>query len=53
MANVAPVVQCAHSHGEGEIVGPRSTLSQYVFTGCVAHEGGSTAIVNLNPSIRE
>jgi hypothetical protein len=42
MANVNPVVHCAASHGEGEIVGPRSTLSEYVFTGCVANEGGST-----------
>jgi hypothetical protein len=49
MANVVPVVQCAHSQGEGEIIGPRSTLSQYVFTGCVAHEGGSTANCQSEP----
>ena len=49
MANVDPVVQCAASHGEGKIIGPRSTLSQYVFTGCVAHEGGSTANCQSEP----
>ncbi len=43
MANVNPIVHCAASHGEGEIIGPRSTLSEYVFTGCVANEGVSTA----------
>ncbi|HXS47412.1 MAG TPA: hypothetical protein VN756_08110, partial [Solirubrobacterales bacterium] len=43
MANVDPVVHCAAAHGEGEIIGPRSTLSEYVFTGCVATKGGSTA----------
>lgn len=49
MANVVPVVQCTNSHGEGEIIGPRSTLSQYIFTGCVAHEGGSTANCQSEP----
>jgi hypothetical protein len=49
MANVAPVVQCADSQGEGEVIGPRSTLSEYVFTGCVAHEGGSTANCQSEP----
>jgi hypothetical protein len=49
MANAVPVVQCTDSHGEGEIIGPRSTLSQYVFTGCVAHEGGSTANCQSEP----
>jgi len=34
------VVHCADSEGEGNIVGPRSTLSQYVFTGCET-QGGS------------
>jgi hypothetical protein len=34
------VVQCTGSHGEGEITGPRSTLSNYVFTGCET-QGGS------------
>ncbi len=49
MANVDPVVHCTASHGEGEIIGPRSTLSEYVFTGCVAHEGGSTANCQSEP----
>jgi hypothetical protein len=34
------VVHCTDSEGEGNIVGPRSTLSQYVFTGCET-QGGS------------
>jgi hypothetical protein len=49
MANVVPVVHCAASHGEGEIIGPRSTLSEYVFTGCVATEGESTANCQSEP----
>lgn len=32
-------VQCAGSHGEGWITGPRSTASNYVFTGCVTVGG--------------
>lgn len=39
LAGFEPVVQCAGSHGEGEITGPRSTLSNYVFTGCEAQGG--------------
>lgn len=38
MTNVVREVRCAESEGEGEIVGPRSTLSSYVFTGCVAED---------------
>jgi hypothetical protein len=49
MANVAPIVHCTGSHGEGEIIGPRSTLSEYVFTGCVATEGGSTVNCQSEP----
>lgn len=41
MANFANLVHCAASQGEGEITGPRSTVSTYTFTGCVT-EGGST-----------
>lgn len=40
LAEFDPIVNCDDSKGEGEITGPRSTLSSYVFTGCVA-EGGS------------
>jgi hypothetical protein len=50
MADVEPVVHCAASHGEGEIIGPRSTFSQYVFTGCVATEGGSTVNCQSEPT---
>jgi hypothetical protein len=34
MANFANVVHCEASHGEGEITGPRSTVSEYTLTGC-------------------
>jgi hypothetical protein len=40
MTNFASLVHCEASHGEGEITGPRSTVSEYTFTGCVT-EGGS------------
>jgi hypothetical protein len=33
-------VRCAHSEGEGEVTGPRSTESDYVFTGCKTDSGG-------------
>ena len=35
------VVHCSDSEGEGEVIGPRATLSEYVFTGCEGIEGGS------------
>lgn len=34
------IVNCSGSHGEGKITGPRSTLSNFEFTGCRA-QGGS------------
>jgi len=40
LADFDSVVECTDSEGEGEIVGPRSTLSKYVFTGCEAQGGG-------------
>lgn len=40
LAGFATVVHCAGSKGEGVITGPRSTVSNYVFTGCKA-QGGS------------
>jgi hypothetical protein len=33
------VVHCAKSHGEGEVIGPRSTISHYVLTGCETQGG--------------
>lgn len=33
------VIHCSGSHGVGQITGPRSALSNYVFTGCVTHGG--------------
>jgi hypothetical protein len=40
MAGFKSFVHCAASHGEGEITGPRSTVSSYRLTGCVT-EGSS------------
>jgi len=40
--NFETVVECTGSQGEGEITGPRSTVSKYAFTGCVA-QGGAKA----------
>lgn len=40
MTGFSSLVHCAASHGEGEITGPRSTISEYRFTGCVT-EGAS------------
>lgn len=39
LAEFEPIVECSGSEGEGEITGPRSALSNYVFTGCEAHGG--------------
>ena len=39
LADFDTVVHCTGSHGEGEIIGPRSTVSDYVFTGCKAQSG--------------
>jgi hypothetical protein len=42
MAGSELVLECAESHGEGEIKGPRSVVAQYQFTGCKAHEPGKS-----------
>ncbi len=39
MAGFDTEVHCTDSKGEGRIIGPRSTLSEYVFTGCKASSG--------------
>lgn len=41
MAGFESLVHCAASHGEGEITGPRSTVSKYQLTGCVTERGSS------------
>lgn len=33
------VVHCTGSHGSGQIIGPRSTVSSYAFTGCETQGG--------------
>ncbi len=33
------VVHCTGSHGDGQIIGPRSTVSSYAFTGCETQGG--------------
>jgi hypothetical protein len=39
MAGFESVVHCSASHGEGEITGPRSTVSKYIFTKCTTEHG--------------
>jgi hypothetical protein len=39
MAGFSSLVHCAASHGEGQITGPRSAVSEYRFTGCVTEIG--------------
>jgi hypothetical protein len=39
LAEFDTIVHCSGSEGDGEITGPRSTLSAYVFTGCVTQTG--------------
>lgn len=39
MADFESLVHCEASHGEGEITGPRSTVSTYTFTGCATERG--------------
>ncbi len=36
MAGFETLVECTASHGEGEITGPRATVSKYRLTGCTA-----------------
>lgn len=38
MADLESIVHCSASHGEGEITGPRSTISKYSFTGCATQK---------------
>jgi hypothetical protein len=42
MTDLATVLDCEAIVGEGEITGPRSTVSEYRLTRCVAHEGAET-----------
>jgi hypothetical protein len=39
LADFESVVHCSGSKGDGAITGPRSTVSNYVFTGCKAQGG--------------
>ena len=41
MAGSELILECAESHGQGEITGPRSVVAKYQFTGCTAHELGN------------
>lgn len=44
--NYDRIVECDHAHGHGEVTGPTSTVSSYVFTGCQAEVigGGGTPL---------
>ncbi len=44
MAGSELVLECAESHGQGEITGPRSVVAKYQFTGCKAHELGKPTL---------
>ena len=44
MAGSELVLECAESHGQGEITGPRSVVEKYQFTGCKAHELGNPTL---------
>lgn len=39
LAGFETLVHCTAAHGEGEVTGPRSTVSHYAFTGCVTEQG--------------
>jgi hypothetical protein len=39
MAGLESLVHCTASTGEGKITGPRSTISEYRFTGCTTERG--------------
>jgi len=39
LAGFETVVRCSSSRGEGQITGPRSTVSSYRFTGCETEKG--------------
>jgi hypothetical protein len=39
LAGFETVVHCTGSHGKGEILGPRATVSSYAFTGCETQGG--------------
>jgi hypothetical protein len=41
LAGFESLVQCEASHGKGEITGPRSTVSEYTFTGCETHRSSN------------
>lgn len=41
MAGFSSLVHCTASHGEGEITGPRSTVSEYRLTGCKTEKGSN------------
>jgi hypothetical protein len=34
-----PILHCTESEGEGDILGPRTAVGDYFFTGCTAREG--------------
>jgi hypothetical protein len=39
LAGYDTVVHCSDSKGEGEVIGPRAALAEYVFTGCETQGG--------------
>jgi hypothetical protein len=48
MSSFNSVLHCTASHGEGEITGPRSAVSEYKFTGCVTEKGSHQSCKSEN-----
>jgi hypothetical protein len=53
LAGFETVVHCAGSAGQGKITGPRSAVSEYQFTGCVAQLGSSTKCKSAGANAEE
>ena len=53
MAGFESLVHCAASHGEGEITGPRSTVSEYRLTGCVTERGSHESCKSAGANAEE
>lgn len=53
MAGFEEVVHCTGSKGEGEITGPRTTVSHYRFTGCTAEGKSGSATCKSGAAAEE
>jgi hypothetical protein len=53
MAGFSSLVHCAASHGEGEITGPRSAVSEYRLTGCKTEKGSNVKCKSPSANVEE